>query len=105
MRFAYPVQKIQDWITQQWVIIWGRKIKPTEVPWLMGPFGNLDVIGESFVNEFAAKEDLTVQRDQKTGGLIPSINSLNLSATDHAKLSPQVINFYENTASYNLHFP
>ena len=104
MRLAYPMQKIQDWLTQQWVIIWGRKINPTEFSWLMGPFGNLDVIGENFVNELAAKEKLTVCRETNTGGLIPSINSLILSETECSNLSSQVIDFYENTAKYDLHF-
>lgn len=27
MTFAYPMQKFQDWMTQQWVILRGRKIK------------------------------------------------------------------------------
>lgn len=103
MRLAYPMQKIQDWLTQQWVIIWGRKINPTEFSWLIGPFGNLDVIGENFANEFAVKEKLIVCRDANTGGLIPSINNL-ISETECSNLSSQVIDFYENTAKYDLHF-
>jgi hypothetical protein len=98
------MQKIQDWLTQQWVIIWGRKINPIEFSWLIGPFGNLDVISENFVNEFAAKEKLTIEREAKTGGLILSINSLNLSNIERSNLSCQVIDFYENTAKYDLYF-
>lgn len=98
------MQEIQDWLTQQWVIIWGRKIDPTGFSWLIGPFGNLDVIGENFVNEFAAKEKLTIEREAKMGGLIPSIKSLNLSDIERSNLSCQVIDFYENTARYDLHF-
>lgn len=103
MRFAYPMQKIQDWLTQQWVIFRGSKINPLEFPWLMGPFGNLDVIGEDFINQFAEKEKLIVVRDAKTGGLIPSISSLNLSEIEISNLSSQVIDFYENTSNYDLH--
>lgn len=104
MRFAYPMQKIQDWLTQQWVILWGRKIDPLEFPWLIGPFGNLDVIGEDFINQFAEREKLTIEREIKTRGLIPSMSSLNLSETELSNLSLQVINFYENTAQYDLYF-
>ncbi|HUC83142.1 MAG TPA: hypothetical protein VMR70_19690 [Flavisolibacter sp.] len=104
MRFAYPMQKLQDWLTQQWVILWGRKIKPEEYAWLMGPFGNLDAIGENFIHELAEKENLAVDMDAKTTGLIPSINSLNLSEAERSKLSLQVIDFYENTVNYKLHF-
>ncbi len=98
------MQKIQDWLTQQWVIIWGRKIDPTDFPWLIGPFGNQDVIGENFANEIAEKEKLTIEQEAKNGGLIESIKSLNLSDIEHANLSHEVIDFYENTAMYNLHF-
>jgi len=104
MRFAYPMQKIQDWLTQQWVIIWGQKINPAEFSWLIGPFGNLDAIDENFITEFAEKEKLKVVQDAKTGGLIPSINSLNLSEIERSSLPSQVIDFYENTARYDLHF-
>lgn len=72
MNFAYPMQKIQDWITQQWVILWGRKIIPEDYQWLMGPFGNLNSINEDFINQFAEKENLVI--DTKPKGLIFSIN-------------------------------
>ena len=104
MRFAYPMQKIQDWLTQQWVIFWGRRINPTEFPWLVGPFGNLDAIGENFIYEFAQKENLIIERETKKGGLLPSMSSLNLSTAEQSSLSPQVIDFYENTAQYDLQF-
>ncbi|MCD1115732.1 hypothetical protein [Chryseobacterium turcicum] len=104
MRFAYPMQKIQDWITQQWVIICGRKIKPDDFPWLMGPFGNLDIIGEDFIHQFAEKENLFVEKNSKAKGIIPSMLNLNLSDTEFANLSKNVIAFYENTANYNLNF-
>lgn len=98
------MQKIQDWLTQQWVIICGRKIDPKEFSWLIGPFGGVNVIGEDFIHELAEKENLTIERETKKGGLIPSISSLNLSEEACTKLSRQVIDFYENTYRYNLSF-
>lgn len=98
------MQKIQDWLTQQWVIIWGRKINSTSFSWLIGPFGTQDVVGEKFVNELATNEKLTIQREAKMRGLIPSINSLNLSEIERSNLSWQVVDFYENTARYELYF-
>jgi len=99
---AYPIQKFQDWFTQQWVILWGKKIDPKEHQWLMGPFGNLNGIGEGFINQLAEKENLIIERNTKSNGLIPSINQLNLSDTDLANLSQNVVEFYEHTAKYNL---
>ena len=104
MRFAYPMQKFQDWMTQQWVILRGIKIKPEDFPWLMGPFGNLDAIGEDFIIRFAEKENLIIEKDSKAKGIIPSMLKLNLSETDFSNLSKNVIRFYENTANHNLDF-
>lgn len=104
MRFAYPMQKFQDWVTQQWVILRGRKIKPEDFPWLMGPFGNLNAIGEDFIHKFAEKENLIIQKDSKSNGIIPSMQKLNLSETEFSNLSQSVIGFYENTANHNLQF-
>jgi hypothetical protein len=104
MRFAYPMQKLQDWLTQQWVIFRGRRIEPAEFSWLIGPFGNLDVIGENLINQLAERENLIIQKETEVKGLIPSIRSLNLSEADLSKLSSQVIDFYENTVKYDLGF-
>lgn len=104
MRFAYPMQKIQDWLTQQWVIFRGRKINPDEFLWLIGPFGLLDSIGKDFIEKFAASENLTVDYHASSQGLIPSMEQLNLSEDEFSQLSKQVISFYENTADYDLNF-
>ncbi|AYN01086.1 hypothetical protein [Chryseobacterium sp. 3008163] len=104
MRFAYPMQKFQDWMTQQWVILRGRKIKPEDFPWLMGPFGNLDAIGEDFIHKFAEKENLIIQKDSKAKGIIPAMQKLNLSEAEFSNLSKSVIEFYEKTDNYNLQF-
>lgn len=103
MSLAYPMQKFQDWLTQQWVIFRGRKIDPEAFAWLMGPFGNLDVIGEDFIYLFAEKENLVIERDTSQG-LISSIDMLNLPDVELSALSQKVIGFYEHTASYNLDF-
>ncbi len=104
MGFAYPMQKLQDWITQQWVIFRGRKIEPESYPWLIGPFGNLNTIGDDFVYRFAEKENLVIERDAPVKGIIPSMAKLNLPAEELSRLSKQVIGFYENTNSYDLDF-
>ena len=102
MNIAYPLQKSQDWLTQQWVIIWGRRIEPKEYQWLMGPFGELGTIDDEFVYQLAKKENLIVKREVKSKGLLTSINQLELSESDYKVLSEKVIDFYENTSNYNL---
>jgi len=102
MTLAYRMQKFQDWFTQQWVILWGRKINPAEYPWLIGPFGELNGIGENFIYQLAQKENLTVIRNSSSKGLLHSISNLHLTEKEIKKLSRKVIDFYEKTAEYKL---
>lgn len=102
MRFAYPSQKLQDWITQQWVILRGRKIEPKDCRWLVGPFGNLDAIDKDFITAFAQRENLVINKSG--GGLIPSMHKLNLPEAASSRLSPEVVCFYEHTSAYHLDF-
>ncbi|MCX2745626.1 hypothetical protein OO013_17220 [Mangrovivirga sp. M17] len=104
MSLADPFQKFQDWFTQQWAIVWGRKIKPESFTWLIGPFGKTDSTGEDFINQLAEDGGLTIQRNTTSQGLIPSIEKLNLSEKDLKKLSAKVIDFYQNTGNYHLNF-
>ncbi|HNT49757.1 MAG TPA: hypothetical protein PKK67_04170 [Cyclobacteriaceae bacterium] len=102
MNSAYTMQKFQDWFTQQWVILWGRKINPSEYLWLIGPFEEPNGIGETFIHQLAAKENLIIRRNSDSKGLLDSISSLNLSQNEIKKLSSPVIDFYEKTADYKL---
>ena len=96
------MQKFQDWFTQQWVILWGRKINPNDYPWLIRPFGDLNGIGENFIYQLAEKENLTIKRNLKDRGLLQSISDLQLSEKEIGKLSQKVVQFYEKTADFNL---
>jgi len=104
MNLAYTMQKFQDWFTQQWVIIWGREINPSENLWLIGPFGELNGIGETFIYQLAEKESLTIIKYSNSKGLLDSISDLNLSENEIKKLSIRVTDFYESTAEYKLKF-
>ncbi len=102
MGIAHKKQNFQDWITQQWVILFGRKIDKKENAWLLGPFGNKNGIGLKFINQLAEKEHLIIDKNKKDKGLIQSINQLNLSENELKSLSQNVIDFYENTANYDF---
>jgi len=102
MGIAHKKQNIQDWITQQWVILFGRRIDKKENEWLLGPFGNTKGIGLKFINQLAKKEQLIIDSHEKDKGLIQSINQLNLSEDEFNGLSKNVIDFYENTANYDF---
>ena len=102
MGIAHKKQNFQDWITQQWVILFGRKIDKKENDWLLGPFGNTNGIGLRFINQLAEKEKLIIDKNQKNKGLVQSINQLDISENDLNVLSKDVIDFYENTTNYDF---
>lgn len=104
MKLASPKQNFQDWFTQQWAIFWGRRIKPIDVPWLMGPFGNLGAQADDFIQKIAKDEGLEIERNTSSKGLLPSMKDLNLSKEEFERLFKNVADFYENTSGYELNF-
>lgn len=102
MGIANRKQSLQDWITQQWVILFGKKIDKTQHKWLLGPFGGTNGIGLKFIKHLAEKEHLFIDNEEKDKGLIQSINQLNLSQNELNTLSQNVVDFYQNTANYDL---
>ncbi len=79
-----------------------KKIDKAEYIWLLGPFGGTQGIGIKFVEKLALDENLVVDTQKKHKGLLDSIEHLRLSVDELNKLSPNVIDFYENTSDYNL---
>lgn len=102
MEIAPFKQNFQDWLTQQWVIIFGKKIVTNKNKWLLGPFGKTNGIGQKFIQQLAINEDLEVDKSEHARGLIQSINQLNLSKKELGNLSKNVIDFYEQTSNYEL---
>ncbi|TCP21305.1 hypothetical protein EV195_1211 [Tenacibaculum skagerrakense] len=102
MGIASKNQSIQDWITQQWVILFGQRIDNDKYQWLLGPFGGTKGIGLKFVEQLAKDERLAIDKQRKNKGLLDSIQNLGLSEIELKKLSPDVIDFYENTSNYDL---
>jgi hypothetical protein len=102
MGIAYRKQSLQDWITQQWVILFGEKINATEHKWLLGPFGGTNGIGLKFINQLAEKEHLIIDNEKNNKGLIQPVDQLNLSQNELNALSQNVVDFYQNTENYDL---
>ncbi|WP_335966692.1 hypothetical protein [Galbibacter sp. PAP.153] len=103
MGLASIKQNFQDWVTQQWVILFGKKIKDEEYKWLLGPIGNTNGIGKIFINQLAEIENLSISKSSKNKGLLKSIEQLNLPSFEKNRLSKSVIGFYENTSNYELY--
>ena len=102
MNFAYPSQRFQDWLSQQWCISRGQKIDVEQESWLVGPFGNSDFIADDFIEKLANDEDLLIERNVKGEGLLTSIKDLNLREADERRVQSEIMEFYEKTSLYNL---
>jgi hypothetical protein len=111
--FAYPSQRLQDWLSQQWVIALGRRIEPAALPWLAAPYGMVDTIGDAYVERLATSEGLTIERaarhrrgdgDSGDGGEagLFRVEELGLDAASVARLHPEIAAFYQRTTAFEL---
>lgn len=100
--FAYPSQRLQDWLSQQWCIWTGRRVDPKEIDWLMGPYGNVDVIEDRYVDLLASTEGLTIHKNEPGSGLVESTSVWNLPEGDAQRLRPQIAHLYEHTLDYEF---
>ena len=81
MGIASTKQSFQDWLTQQWVILFGNRIDEKDYKWLLGPFGSTNGIGLKFIEQLAKNENLIIDQHKKDKGLIKSI--IQLKYTDN----------------------
>jgi hypothetical protein len=79
----------------------GRTLDLTDFPWLSGPVGLPGALGTQLYAQIAAEENLE-QRRSETAGLLADFASLHSDRFDSASVDPQVRDFYENTAAYEL---
>ncbi len=96
------VGHLQDYITQVWVKVTGRKFDPEKESFLVGPTGDTTLIKDKFFQDLALRENLDIQQDISDCGLIESFEDLTLTATEKKLLNPRIIDFYERTAKYNF---
>ncbi|MBO6623079.1 MAG: hypothetical protein JJ892_07925 [Balneola sp.] len=92
---------LSDWLTQLWVKSSRVKINPHYENWLDGPTGEPKIIGESYFEEFATKNKLTIETGSEEG-LVEDFSHLNSSQFSSDKVNPRIIDFYENTSRFEL---
>ncbi len=102
MVFSYPSQRLQDWLSQQWVIALGRRVEPAALPWLAGPYGMADTIADAYLPLLAANEGLELERAANDAGLFVDADELGLDAASRARLHPEVADFYRRTTDFDL---
>jgi hypothetical protein len=86
-----------------YALIWifGRTHRRADIKWLMGPLGGKR-IGDSPYREVASDEGLTVERESRDGGLIPSFEDLRAADFDPSRVHPLVRDFYEHTGAWSM---
>jgi hypothetical protein len=86
-----------------YLLIWlfGRTHRRADVAWLMGPVGG-DVIGDAPYATIADEEGLTIEREARDGGLVPSFDQLRRPGFDPRRAHPLVREFYEHTAAFAM---
>lgn len=98
------------WFIYSLIFIFGRRYRPDEVAWLVGPTGS-SLIGDRPYEEVAVAENLSLERSAQRGGLIPDFEDLRGPEFDPSRVDRRILEFYENTAEYQLdtwattHFP
>lgn len=83
------------------IYLCGRRYAPSEVTWLLGPVGG-PTISDRPYEEIARAENLSIERQATTGGLIPEFGVLASSSFDPDRVDPKIRDFYQNTARFRL---
>lgn len=90
-----------DRATQRWVIATGRPIAFQEQTWLDGPVGAPDGVGDAWIGQHADRVAASTREDD-LGGLLPDLRLCDGPGFDAALLHPQIRDFYEHTARWQL---
>ncbi len=100
-RIAWLVGVLGAWFIRQLIWLFGRTYRRADIEWLMGPIGG-DVIGDAPYRDVAAAEGLTIEREARVGGLVPSFEQLRCDGFDPVKTQPLVRDFYEHTTDFSM---
>ena len=94
--------RLQDLITQFWVKTTGKTLSSEEFEWLNSPFGDVDEVGDRFIDRIAKEKQLKVESNKEDFGLLNRIEDFGLSEGDLTRLNPKIIDFYTKTINYNF---
>jgi hypothetical protein len=102
------INKLQDicgWLLLRmidaWLLLCGRRVRRSDVPWLVCPTGPADRIGEHWYEQLAHSEQLQITASS-SAGLLPRFEDLKGPSFDPNKVCTEVRDFYEHTARYSL---
>jgi hypothetical protein len=89
-----------DRATQRWVRLTGRRVDLSEQPWLQGPVGDVESIGDRWLSREAVRIGAAV--GDSGGGLLPAMSRLDGPTFTTAELAAPVREFYERTSQWRL---
>jgi hypothetical protein len=92
---------LSDRATQRWVIATGRPILFAEQMWLDGPVGAPEGIADDWIEQHATRVGASIT-ENGTGGLLADLRLCDGPGFDAERLHPQVRDFYEATARWQL---
>lgn len=90
-----------DLLTQRWVVATGRQVDVRDVPWLDGPVGLPDGIGDQWIQQHADRVGATVA-EPLDAGLLSDMADLDGPGFDPTRLHPAIRDFYEHTAMWEM---
>jgi hypothetical protein len=88
-----------DRFTQSWVKTTGRRVDLASQPWLRGPIGAPERIGDKWIADEAARLG---GEAQPGGGLLGSMQQLAGEGFDPSSLAEPVVDFYEHTSAWRM---
>lgn len=90
------------WSINAWIAITGKTVSYHDHPWLEGPMGDDNVIGDEFYDRYAAIKGYTVEKTEG-GALVDDFKStIDTNDPNMGKLNARVAHFYEHTVQYKL---
>lgn len=101
-QLARPRGRLTDRLTQLWVRLTGRRVSTEQHTWLDAPVGDVDRIGSDFFERYAERNHMTVDEQSAPRGLLRDFTQLAGPHFDASKIHPRVVDFYQNTSTYEL---
>jgi hypothetical protein len=84
-----------------WVRLTGRRLRKTDVPWLLCPTGERGRVGQEIYEHLPQRTGLVLQR-RPDAGLLESFDALKGPHFDPSRVHPAIRAFYERTSAYRL---
>jgi hypothetical protein len=90
-----------EWFIEILVRVTGRRVPKSDTPWLECFLGRPGLIGTGIYERIAAESGLRI-RAPKDAGLISDFNALRGPSFDPYAVRPEIRDFYEHAAQYQL---